>query len=203
MVEVVVSKWSDWESCHLKWDHLLRTTFNCSRIRPTEKKAQPVWNLLTLSSDRFQGPWFRKANNEPWLHFNSFVQGFVYELGKPNTSRSPCCVLLGLSWKTTNENPSTDKLSRAINYKPKVFSMLCWHPGLKKELHCLQYCCNKMVTRRPLLWALLVLCLGSRGAVRIHLQIGGRAGLLTNSGTDSVLQNYYTTELLYCRTTIL
>ena len=31
------------------------------------------------------------------------------------TSRSPCCVLLALSWNT-NENPSTDKLSRAINY---------------------------------------------------------------------------------------
>ena len=29
-------------------------------------------------------------------------------------SRFPCCVLLGLSWNT-NENPSTDKLSRAIN----------------------------------------------------------------------------------------
>ena len=37
------------------------------------------------------------------------------------TSRFPCCVLLTLSWKTTNENTtnenrSTDKLSRAINY---------------------------------------------------------------------------------------
>ena len=31
-------------------------------------------------------------------------------------SRFPCCVLLALSWNTTNENPSTDKLSRAINY---------------------------------------------------------------------------------------
>ena len=32
------------------------------------------------------------------------------------SSRSPCCVLLALSWNTTtNENPSTDKLSRAIN----------------------------------------------------------------------------------------
>ena len=31
-------------------------------------------------------------------------------------SRSPCCVLLALSWNTTNENPSTDRLSRAINY---------------------------------------------------------------------------------------
>ena len=34
------------------------------------------------------------------------------------TSRFPCCVLLILSWNTTNENPSTDKLSRAINYHP-------------------------------------------------------------------------------------
>ena len=32
-----------------------------------------------------------------------------------STSRFPCCVLLALSWNTTNENPSTDKLSRAIN----------------------------------------------------------------------------------------
>ena len=40
-------------------------------------------------------------------------------------SRFPCCLLLALSWNTnenqakrqkTNENPSTDKLSRAINY---------------------------------------------------------------------------------------
>ena len=31
-------------------------------------------------------------------------------------SRFPCCVLLALSWNTTNENPSTDKLSRTINY---------------------------------------------------------------------------------------
>ena len=31
------------------------------------------------------------------------------------SSRFPCCVLLALSWNT-NENPSTDKLSRAINY---------------------------------------------------------------------------------------
>ena len=33
-----------------------------------------------------------------------------------NASRFPCCVLLALSWNTTtNENPSTDKLSRANN----------------------------------------------------------------------------------------
>ena len=32
-----------------------------------------------------------------------------------SSSRFPCCVLLVLSWDT-NENPSTDKLSRAINY---------------------------------------------------------------------------------------
>ena len=31
-------------------------------------------------------------------------------------SRFPCCVLLASSWNTTNEKPSTDKLSRAINY---------------------------------------------------------------------------------------
>ena len=30
-------------------------------------------------------------------------------------SRFPCCVLLALSWNTTNENPRPDKLSRAIN----------------------------------------------------------------------------------------
>ena len=30
-------------------------------------------------------------------------------------SRFPCCVLLALSWNTTSKNPSTDKLSRAIN----------------------------------------------------------------------------------------
>ena len=31
------------------------------------------------------------------------------------SSRSPCCVLLALSWNTTNENPNTDMSSRAIN----------------------------------------------------------------------------------------
>ena len=38
---------------------------------------------------------------------------------RPNSSRFPCCVLLVLSWNTneTNENPSTDKLSRAINWQ--------------------------------------------------------------------------------------
>ena len=42
--------------------------------------------------------------------------------GQGASSRSPCCVLLALSWNT-NEYPSTDKLSRAINYSlmhPKV-----------------------------------------------------------------------------------
>ena len=33
-------------------------------------------------------------------------------------SRFPCCVLLALSWNTTNGNPSTEKLSLAINYVP-------------------------------------------------------------------------------------
>ena len=41
-------------------------------------------------------------------------------------SRSPCCVLLALSWNTTNENPSTDKLSGAIN---KVQPVLRIYPG--------------------------------------------------------------------------
>ena len=36
--------------------------------------------------------------------------------GPLQTSRSPCCVLIALSWNTTNEYLSTDKLSRAINY---------------------------------------------------------------------------------------
>ena len=41
----------------------------------------------------------------------------VEQLGKDSRpSKFPCCVLLALSWNTTNENPSTDKLSRAINY---------------------------------------------------------------------------------------
>ena len=34
---------------------------------------------------------------------------------RPCVIRFPCCVLLALSWNTTNENPSTYKLSRAIN----------------------------------------------------------------------------------------
>ena len=43
------------------------------------------------------------------------------EGGAQFCSRSPCCVLLALPWNTTNENPSTDKLSRAINYKLPLF----------------------------------------------------------------------------------
>ena len=35
--------------------------------------------------------------------------------GGGTRNRYPCCVLLALSWNT-NENSSTDKLSRAINY---------------------------------------------------------------------------------------
>ena len=36
--------------------------------------------------------------------------------GYSSPTRFPCCVLLALSWNTTNENPSTDKLSRAYGY---------------------------------------------------------------------------------------
>ena len=38
------------------------------------------------------------------------------DLASVISSRFPCCGLLALSWNTTNENPSTDTLSRAINY---------------------------------------------------------------------------------------
>ena len=44
----------------------------------------------------------------PEKSFQNAVQECIY-------SRFPCCVLLALSWNTTNENPSTDKLSKAIN----------------------------------------------------------------------------------------
>ena len=47
------------------------------------------------------------------LHGVASVKGTFK--GTIESSRSPCCVLLALSWNTTNENPSTDKLSRAIN----------------------------------------------------------------------------------------
>ena len=48
-----------------------------------------------------------------WLNFFGRLQkGLCHRLPP---SRFPCCVLLALSWNT-NENPSTDKLSRAINY---------------------------------------------------------------------------------------
>ena len=39
------------------------------------------------------------------------------EIFEVRGSRFPCCVLLALSWNT-NENPSTDKLSRAVNKGP-------------------------------------------------------------------------------------
>ena len=40
-----------------------------------------------------------------------------------SSSRFPCCVLLVLSW-ATNENPSTDKLSRAINYNSSTVTKI-------------------------------------------------------------------------------
>ena len=128
--------------------------------------AQPVWNLLTLSSDRFQGPWVRKAKNEPSLHFISFVQDFVYELGKPKAvsmyailAHWPSCI------SVTNSKRTIQALKRN--------STVCYMVATRWSTR----------TRRPLLWA-LVLCLGSRGSVRIHLQIGGRAGSLTNSRAE-------------------
>ena len=47
-------------------------------------------------------------------------------------SRFPWCVLLALSWNTTNENPSTDKLSRAINYS---FGLLVSMSSSMKKSH--------------------------------------------------------------------
>ena len=47
-------------------------------------------------------------------HQTSLYYGQVYCAYLLLHSRFPCCVLLVLSWNT-NENPSTDKLSRAIN----------------------------------------------------------------------------------------
>ena len=38
--------------------------------------------------------------------------------------RFPCCVLLALSWNRTYENPSTDKLSRTINYNSSTVTKI-------------------------------------------------------------------------------
>ena len=63
-------------------------------------------------------------------------------------SRSPCCVLLALSWNT-NENPSTDKLSRAINY----FNPPITVSKTKKDPQALRHTCKKRVMlRRRLFW---------------------------------------------------
>ena len=50
-------------------------------------------------------------------HFVSLIVTVIFNIRRPTPlpSRFPYCVLLALSWNT-NENPSTDKLSRAINY---------------------------------------------------------------------------------------
>ena len=51
-----------------------------------------------------------------WLNFFGRLQkGLCHRLP---LSRFPCCVLLALSWNTTNENPNADKSSRVINYSP-------------------------------------------------------------------------------------
>ena len=51
---------------------------------------------------------------------------------KPLASRFPCCVLLALSWNTTNENPSTDKLSKAITFRLAHFMPPCLSHKLKR-----------------------------------------------------------------------
>ena len=45
---------------------------------------------------------------------------YIKEDAPLKSSRFPCCVLWALSWNK-NENPSTDKLSRAINYLKRAF----------------------------------------------------------------------------------
>ena len=50
--------------------------------------------------------------------------------GRCWASRFPCCDLFVLSWNT-NENPSTDKLSRAINY---CWARQIWSSGVGRGL---------------------------------------------------------------------
>ena len=52
-------------------------------------------------------------NTAPRL-IGSFGQNVCRDRLQGIPSRFPCCVLLALSWNTS-KNPSTDKLSRAIN----------------------------------------------------------------------------------------
>ena len=55
-------------------------------------------------------------------HYTFFLEHF-HKVRTKDFSSFPYCVLLALSLNTTNENPSTDKLSRAINYQDLVIKM--------------------------------------------------------------------------------
>ena len=71
-------------------------------------EAQDIWRWDRRFSIRSST---RTLSNPPLSELHSDSTNSTRIL----SSRSPCCVLLALSWNTTNENPSTDKLSRAIN----------------------------------------------------------------------------------------
>ena len=91
---------------------MLRKTLNSEimknssgRVRVAKKKfgsGRVAGTRQGLISRQFLGPSFLVSNDS--RHFISSSIG----------SRFPCCVLLALSWNTY-ENPSADKLSRAIN----------------------------------------------------------------------------------------
>ena len=89
-LEYVLSMFSDW-SC--VWTALhINSNFNLS-----------LFQLLTPTEKL-------KTATTPWLKWLRKPLLLMWPL-----SILPCCVLLALSWNATNENPSKDKLSRAIN----------------------------------------------------------------------------------------
>ena len=68
-----------------------------------------LWNNLIASAlwdDHFSDAlgWHKEG-------LENMALKYVNKASQPQPSRSPCCVVLALSWNT-NENPSTDKLSR-------------------------------------------------------------------------------------------
>ena len=57
----------------------------------------------------------KKSQSTKSDRFRAYIKEDAPKGGPLKSSRFLCCVLLALSWNTTNENPITDKLSRAIN----------------------------------------------------------------------------------------
>ena len=88
------------------------------KIRPRDKKTNenPSTDKLSRAINYGNDKGCHETKLNPKKQELSIKGAFmiIFHRVPLESSRFPCCVLLALSWNTTNENPSTDKLSRAI-----------------------------------------------------------------------------------------